>query len=60
MSLQRAIDQYLNHYRHERLHQGKGNAILFPAAADPPPPTGPVLCNRRLGGLLTFYHRVAA
>ena len=59
-SLQRAIDQYLDHYHGERPHQGKGNLILFPTAGGPPPRAGPVSCRQRLGGLLKFYYRAAA
>src|SRR5579862_8333695 len=63
-SLQRALDQYIQHYHHERPHQGKENVILFPnSEADNnsnPSRAGPVLCNRRLGGLLKFYYRKAA
>ncbi len=36
-SLRRAIAEFLNHYRHERNHQGKQNLLLFPAPASPPP-----------------------
>jgi hypothetical protein len=63
-SLQRALDQYIEHYHHERPHQGKENVILVPNAAtntaSDPPRAGPVQCKQRLGGLLKFYHRKAA
>jgi transposase InsO family protein len=60
-SLQRALDNYVEHYHHERPHQGKDNLILFPRhTVSDPPRAGPVLCNRRLGGLLKFYYRTAA
>jgi len=60
-SLQRALDNYIDHYHHERPHQGKENLILFPRpTVSDPPRAGPVLCNRRLGGLLKFYYRAAA
>jgi putative transposase len=61
-SLQRALDHFIEHYHHERPHQGKENVILFPtgAASDSNPArAGPVICNERLGGLLKFYHRKA-
>ena len=37
-SLQRAIDNYIEHYHRERPHQGKDNVILFRTntASDPP------------------------
>jgi len=38
-SLRRAVSNYLDHFHHERNHQGKGNLLLFPdgAAASPSP-----------------------
>jgi hypothetical protein len=63
-SLQRALDNYIEHYHHERPHQGKENIILFPAEPtlekSNPTRAGPVECRRRLGGLLKFYHLKAA
>ena len=38
--------------------QVKGNFLLFPQ--EKARKTGPVRCRERLGGLLKFYHRVAA
>jgi transposase InsO family protein len=59
-SLQRACDQFVEHYHQERPHQGKDNVILFPVnTTSDPPRAGPVHCNRRLGGLLKFYYRKA-
>jgi len=57
-SLQRALTEYIAHYHFERNHQGKGNALLFPA------PTSAryhrtVRCEQRLGGLLRYYCRAA-
>jgi putative transposase len=58
-SLRRAITQYLSHYHRERNHQGLGNRLLQPVAA-----IGelhdPVIRCQRLGGMLSYYHRVAA
>jgi putative transposase len=63
-SLQRALDNYIEHYHHERPHQGKKNIILFPTSpvAEKSNSTraGPVECKHRLGGLLKFYRRQAA
>jgi hypothetical protein len=59
-SLRRAASGFLEHFHHERNHQGKGNLLLFPA--------GTVLCStlatavcgsERLGGLLKYYSRAA-
>jgi putative transposase len=60
-SLQRALDNFVEHYHGERPHQGKDNIILFPATTTDSNPSraGPVECNRRLGGLLKFYYRKA-
>src|SRR5262249_42182157 len=32
-SLRHALTQYVAHYHHERNHQGKGNALLFPSGS---------------------------
>jgi len=58
-SLRRALGEYVNHYHAERIHQGKGNVLLFPRATDQQR-EGPVRCYERLGGLLRYYHREAA
>ena len=58
-SLRHAIREFLEHYHHERNHQGLGNRMI-----DPPPgigsPNGRVACRERLGGVLRYYHRQAA
>ena len=66
-SLQRACENYLEHYHGERPHQGKDNVILFPTnpVADKSNPSaralGPVsLQATPWRGLLKFYHRKAA
>jgi transposase InsO family protein len=57
--LRRAISEYMEHYHHERNHQGLGNALidgnLQVAAGE-----GAVARRERLGGLLNFYLREAA
>ena len=58
-SLKRVLAEYLEHYHAERNHQGKGNQLLFPRAAEFPE-QGIVCCQERLGGLLKYYHREAA
>ena len=60
-SLRRAVDQYVEHYNHERNHQGRGHEILFPNDADRiGSKEGKIEKRSRLGGLLNFYHRSAA
>ena len=57
-SLRYALDEYVAHYRHERPHQGLGNAIPFPANDDCiGRREGRIECRPRLGGLLRFYRR---
>ena len=58
-SLRRALNAYVEHFHHERNHQGKDNVLLFP---DEAPDAGgrSIRCRERLGGLLKFYHREAA
>ena len=51
--------EYLEHFHHERNHQGKGNALLFNmSAAGEPAPRNPIRCRERLGGLLKYYGRI--
>jgi len=60
-SLRNALSNYVSHFRSERNHQGKGNVILFPRAADRiGGSTGQIQTRERLGGLLKFYSREAA
>src|SRR6266705_3037216 len=59
-ALCRALNAYLAHYHHERNHQGKGNALLFPAVSQDTAYEGPIRCRERLGGLLKYYEREAA
>ena len=58
-SLRRALSDYVDHFRAERNHQGKGNVLLFPRNTDRHR-EGPVRCRERLGGLLRYYDRDAA
>ena len=58
-SLRRAAAEFLDHYHHERNHQGMGNRLLTESES-PESLTSPVACRERLGGLLRFYHRQAA
>ena len=59
-SLRHALTQYVAHFHHERNHQGKGNALLFPAVSPDAERTGPIQCRERLGGLLKYYMCEAA
>jgi transposase InsO family protein len=59
-SLHHVLTQYVEHYHHERNHQGKGNVLLFPSVSQDTVREGPVRCRERLGGLLKYYVREAA
>jgi putative transposase len=60
-SLRRALNEYLLHFHAERNHQGKDNVLLFPTATKAMNRVdGTVCCRERIGGLLKYYHRVAA
>jgi transposase InsO family protein len=57
-SLHRALTEFVVQYHCERNHQGKGNALLFPAPSLQTPRRR-VRCRERLGGLLRYYWRAA-
>src|SRR5262245_47738957 len=59
-SLRHALTQYVAHFHHERNHQGKGNALLFPTVSPDAKCAGPIQCRERLGGLLKYYTCEAA
>jgi transposase InsO family protein len=54
--LGRVVDEYLEHYNHERNHQGIGNELIEGEAAAS---AGDIKCRERLGGLLKYYRRAA-
>jgi putative transposase len=60
------VNEFVEHYNHERPHQGLGNVPLSDAdkqkdePAVLPFPSGEVKCRERLGGLLKHYYRQAA
>jgi transposase InsO family protein len=58
-SLRGAIHEFVEHYHHERNHQGMSNRLLFPATTTAHA-NGSIACRPRLGGLLKYYHRAAA
>ena len=55
--LDRAINEFVEHYHDERSHQGIGNRLVSGAEARG---VGSVEVSQRLGGLLNYYHRKAA
>jgi len=58
-SLRRAISEYVTHYHTERNHQGLENRLIRPDAGRAANES--VVHRRpRLGGMLNYYHRVAA
>jgi putative transposase len=59
-SLRHALYEYVDHYHHERNHQGKGNVLLFPSSSHNEAHEGPIQCRERLGGMLKYYEREAA
>jgi putative transposase len=59
-SLRHALTEYVEHFHHERSHQGKGNVLLFSLARQRSQSKGPIQCRERLGGLLKYYAREAA
>jgi transposase InsO family protein len=59
-ALRHALHEYVEHYHHERNHQGKGNMVLFPTISQATARQDSVQCRERLGGLLKYYEREAA
>jgi transposase InsO family protein len=57
--LRELLREYFAHYHAERNHQGLGNVLIEPAN-DNHALTGRVLRRKRLGGMLSYYHRAAA
>jgi len=58
--LDHRVRQYVEHFHHERNHQGKDNVLLFPTIRHDTERTGPIQCHERLGGLLKYYDCDAA
>jgi putative transposase len=54
---QHAVSQYVEHYHHERNHQGLDNRLI--AVGSSTHVSGGVRRRPRLGGLLNFYERAA-
>jgi transposase InsO family protein len=60
VSLRHVLTQYVEHFHHERNHQGKDNVLLFPIISQDTARQGSMQCRERLGGLLKYYTREAA
>ena len=58
-SLRRALSEFVEHYHHERNHQGLENEIID-TGEEVGRSEGGVQCRDRLGGLLRYYYRDAA
>ncbi len=58
-SLRHALAEYVAHYNAERPHQGIGNMLIEPGT-ESGTASGRVRRDSRLGGLLSYYHRLAA
>lgn len=58
--LRETVRDYVEHYNTERNHQGIGNVIPLPGPKPAASPDAPVIRRKRLGGLLSYYHREAA
>ena len=50
----------MEHYHHERNHQGKDNVLLFHTVNQSTARQGSLQCRERLGGLLKYYEHKAA
>ncbi|MDQ3831327.1 MAG: helix-turn-helix domain-containing protein, partial [Candidatus Tectomicrobia bacterium] len=48
-SLRYALHEYVEHYHHERNHQGKDNVLLFPVVSHAKERHGAIQCRERLG-----------
>ncbi len=57
--LRYVINEYVEHYHAERNHQGIGNRLIE-GRHDGAENAGPIESRTRVGGMLKYYHRVAA
>jgi hypothetical protein len=55
---ERAIQEFVVHYHHERNHQGLGNCLIVSDSVSET--SGTILRRERLGGMLNYYYRAAA
>jgi len=58
-SLRKALTEFTAHYHEERNHQGLDNSIITPGE-EVGQSEGNVRRRKRLGGMLSYYHREAA
>ena len=56
-SLRRAVHEFVEHYHHERNHQGLDNLIPMPYVSQNHDKKQPIAKSERLGGLLNYYYR---
>jgi putative transposase len=59
-SLRHALMEYVEHFHHERNHQGKGNVLYLPSSSPRRKGENSAQCRERLGGLLKYYAHEAA
>ena len=57
-SLRRAVHEFVEHYHHERNHQGLANRLISPEAGHLAK-AGKLQRRQRLGGMLNYYYRAA-
>ena len=58
-SLRRTVCEFIEHYHHERNHQGLGNQVIL-SVEDSTRSVGRIVSRERFDGLLKYYHRAAA
>jgi putative transposase len=58
-SLRKAIHEFIEHYHHERNHQGLGNRLIVEEESNGGR-GGAIQRRQRLGGMLNYYYRQAA
>ena len=51
------MNEYVEHYHHERNHQGLGSLIPMPYIGQNRDEKRPIVKSERLGGLLNYYYR---
>ncbi len=53
------VNEYVEHYHAERNHQGIGNRLIE-GMHDGTDNASPIVSQKRVGGMLKYYHRAAA
>jgi hypothetical protein len=59
-SLHHVLTQYIEHFHHERTHQGKGNVLLLPVISQDAERLGPIQRRERLRRFWKYNARGAA